>query len=65
VSLKEIKQEAEELGVGFYEKHRIIDLDGADGLMGTFTGRSAEKDAKDWLEMYRESMQADASKEDK
>lgn len=65
MSKEDIKQEAEELRVGFYEKHGIIDLDGADGLMGTFTGWSAEKDASEWLGMYRESMQVDASKEDK
>lgn len=65
LSREDIKQEAEELGVSFYEKHGIIDLDGANGLMGTFTGWSADKDAQDWLGMYRRSMQDDASKEDK
>ena len=53
MSNENIKKEAEELNVGFYEKHGIIDLDGIDGLMGTFTGDNAEQDASEWLEMYR------------
>ena len=57
--IEDIKQEAEQLGVSFYENHGIIDLDGIDGLMGTFTGNQAEQDAKDWLAMYRASVQAD------
>jgi hypothetical protein len=53
LSLKDIKKEADELEVSFYEKHSIIDLDGKGGLMGTFTGDNAEEDAVKWLDMYR------------
>lgn len=50
---EEIKKEAEELNVGFYANHGIIDLDGINGLAGTFTGDNAKQDASQWLEMYR------------
>lgn len=53
LSNEDIKKQAEDLNVGFYEKHGIIDLDGIDGLAGTFTGDTAKQDASEWLEMYR------------
>lgn len=53
LSNEEIKKEAEELNVGFYANHGIIDLDGVNGLAGTFTGDNAEQEASEWLEMYR------------
>lgn len=60
--LEKIQQEAQELDVSFYEKHGIIDLDGVDGLMGTFTGDNAEDDASQWLEMYRAHVEQSGSK---
>lgn len=53
MSNEEIKKEAEELNVGFYANHGIIDLDGVNGLAGTFTGDNAKQEASEWLEMYR------------
>lgn len=52
-NIEDIKQAAQELNVGFYENHGIIDLDGVNGLAGTFTGENAEEDAGQWLGMYR------------
>ena len=57
MSNKDIKEEAENLNVGFYEKYGVIDLDGVDGLMATFTGDNAEQEASEWLWMYREHIE--------
>ena len=53
MDIEGIRQEAQELEVGFYENRGIIDLDGENGLGGTFAGKNAEQEARQWLDMYR------------
>lgn len=53
MSNEDIKKQAEDLNVGFYEKHGIIDLDGINGLAATFTGDNAKQEAAEWLETYQ------------